>query len=68
MIRRHIGCGRAVGYRVVMADDGEPALVRWCVGCGVAPGPDEVDPPGVITVDEVPFDDMLRLLGGESVQ
>jgi hypothetical protein len=47
-------CGADCTYRIVLADAGNPVIVRWCPRCDRAI--DDTDHMGPIDVDAIPAD------------
>ena len=55
MIPTHTACGATIGFRLVLADDGDPAIVRWCPACDVALCDVECTPPDELLIEDVPL-------------
>jgi hypothetical protein len=56
----HIACQQAHTWKQVIADDGQPAFVRWCMTCDCVLGDDDCDPPQFAVadlIDGMSFDD-----------
>jgi len=54
MTIRHRPCWLPITHRLVLGDDGDPAIVRWCEMCDCAPDADDCEPAGPIEVAEIP--------------
>jgi hypothetical protein len=60
----HVACRQASTFKLVITDDGELALVRWCVPCACALADAECDPPRALTVEEIPPHLVAQLMLG----
>lgn len=67
MAQVHRICGEPIGFKTVIADDGDLAVVWWCARCQCATNGDECDPP-VLNVADVPEDVIAQFLAAAAAQ
>jgi len=59
---RHLACQQPIAHRLLLGDDGDPAIVRWCEACDAALNDNDCDPAVPLEIAEIPAGLVAQLI------